>query len=237
MKKNLNLKKNSFLLLFLISFLASAFSQTPVHKNKNQYKALTEKQKQEKRDSIVNNSDYIFYGGTISEIMRFTDDSKKDVYIVTMFYVTDVIRGPQELKNTYIYRISKMHGYQYFSEYGFRRIHDYLTPMYRIFIDQGYAFCTKNTMSLQYLTDSSYIHPNYLNYEYVYNNLGFDIERSFICEPTSNIVQGITIDDRVNKTYKGLYGLHFANGQEVINYLLPYGNITHPIDTIASENK
>src|SRR5690554_477629 len=222
--------------LFFLLILFSSCIPLKISK-KNKYKALTEKQKQEKRDSIINNSDYIFYGRTDGIIREFTDESKNDVYRVIRIYVHDVIRGPQELKNTYIFRITKVYGHQYYSDYGFQRIHNYLRPMYYTFVQNGYFFCNKNTKSLQYLTDSSYIHPDYLNFELFDKTYGFDSQSSFICEATSNIVHGISIDDWNNKTYKGLYGLHFANGQEVINYLLPYGNITHPIDTTASENK
>lgn len=230
MKKNLLFKKISFLLLFLIFlyFSISAFSQFPVNRKKNQYKPLTEKQKQEKRDSIVNNSDYIFYGFAAGELVLFTDDSKKDVYRVIRIYVRDVIRGPQELKNTYIYRISRAYGIEYNEEAlydKFQQIHHYYRPMYYTFVQKGYLFCKKNTMSLQYLTDSSYIHPDYLDFEYIYDYLGFDVENSFICETTSNIVHGISTDDINNIPPEGFYELNVANEKEVINYLLPYGNI------------
>ncbi|NLE05088.1 MAG: hypothetical protein GX638_09860, partial [Crenarchaeota archaeon] len=105
MKKNLFLKKSLFVLLYIFSFLLSGFSQILVNEN---YKSLSENQKQEKRDSIINNSDYILYGAFAGELVIFTDENKKDIYRITRIYVRDVIRGPQELKNTHIYSISKV---------------------------------------------------------------------------------------------------------------------------------
>lgn len=216
-------KINKFLLFILFTYCFSlpVFSQIPAMNYKIAGKLLSENEKQEKRDSIVNNSDYIIKGVATERTLMFIDEEKQ-VYVVLKVNISEILRGPLELKNQHIYIIKKIESFKYVENdlYNkFQKISGYVSPEYNEGISNGFYFCKKNTIPLKYLTDSSYIDLN---------SIGFDVQNSFICEQTSNLVAGISIDDLNNQTYKGFYNKTFANQEEVINFLLPYGNITNP---------
>ncbi|OQA96804.1 MAG: hypothetical protein BWY22_01589 [Bacteroidetes bacterium ADurb.Bin217] len=219
-------KINKLLLFILFTYCFSlpVFSQIPAMNSKVAGKLLSENEKQEKRDSIINNSDYIFKGYSYESPLMFIKDNNQ-VFIVFKVYISEVLRGDQDLKKQYIYIIKNTNSYKYLENETiekFRKNEDYISPEYSLGVSSGFYFCKKNTIPLKYLTDSSYID---------HNSIGFDVQNSFICEQTSNLVAGISIDDLNNQTYKGFYNKTFANQEEVINFLLPYGNITNPYNT------
>lgn len=216
-------KINKFLLFILFTYCFSlpVFSQIPAMNSKVAGKLLSEKEKQEKRDSIINNSDYIFKGYSNGSHLIFRNENNQ-VFVVFKIYVSEVLRGESEMQNQYIYIIRKINSIKYLENEKhekFRKNEDYIFPEYFLGVSNGFYFCKKNTIPLKYLIDSAYID---------HNSIGFDVQNSFICEQTSNLVAGISIDDLNNQTYKGFYNKTFANQEEVINFLLPYGNITNP---------
>jgi len=239
MKKTSILSKFLFIATIAISFSLPAFSQQQKQiKPHNPYgKILTEQEKQEKRDSIVNNSDYILSGGRTAIQFHFRD-KENNVYEVRRLYVDEVLRGPKELRGKDIYIIQKTKEVKYVPETTHCerfRVANYIAPMYSEGVSGGVYFLKKNNFMLDaYLKDTSYINMG-LCQNYTESNVPFGMDTMMyrrinapdriLCEFTSNLVRGITLFDLNNGIYKGLYQKEFIGESAIYNFLVPYGNI------------
>lgn len=100
-------------LLFVSSFIAPLITNAQPRalfgepKQDNKYTPLTEKQRQEKRDWLINNSDYILQGG-FESVGAFAYNS--EMYILYKLYVSHVFRGENIIpENTFF--VAKATGY------------------------------------------------------------------------------------------------------------------------------
>lgn len=106
--------KNSLkILLFVSFFIATLITNAQPRalfgepKQDNKYTPLTEKQRQEKRDWLINNSDYILQGG-FESVGAFAYNS--EMYILYKLYVSHVFRGENIIpENTFF--VAKATGY------------------------------------------------------------------------------------------------------------------------------
>ncbi|MDR0940853.1 MAG: DNRLRE domain-containing protein [Bacteroidales bacterium] len=225
--------------IIVISFSLPAFAQKQKQvKQHNPYgKILTEQEKQTKRDSIVNYSDYIVRGKTTT--MYFFRDMNNDVYEIHGLNVFEVLRGPKEWTGKNIYTIHKSRQVKYVPEMPINerfQVANYITPMYSEEISNGFFFLKKNSLNIEpYLKDTSFLYKHLTIYGRD-DNMPIDMGTStyykinepdrILCEYTSNLVEGIRPNEYPNNfTYTGLYQKEFGDIYGIYRFLLPYGNI------------
>jgi len=246
MKKTSILSKFLFIATIAILFSLPAFSQKqkPIQPHNPYGKILTEQEKQEKRDSIVTNSDYIIRGSTNS--IYFFRDENNVVYEIHGLNAIEVLRGPKELKGKKIYTIHKARQVKYVPEAPVNerfQIANYILPMYSEGVSGGVFFLKRNSLNIDsYLKDTLFLYKNLIIYGRDDNvPLGMDTSMyrkinapdRILCEYTSNLVEGLEYQPS-SVTYTGLYQKEFDSFFAIYDFLLPYGNI-HELDPEAKE--
>jgi len=233
------IKSSRTLAVSLIACLMAVCSYGTAYAQK--FKGLSEAEKQDKRDSIINSSDFIFHGGGGGGTLKFVGEDNK-VYTVSRIPIIEVLRGPQELKNKYFYFVVEKRNERFVSDdpyEKFQQIPDYVWSYNLEDCRGGFYFCKKNTHSIDRMTNTQYVSgyvsaPN--------DPVQFDPQTDLICEPTSTISCGIDDwldngEDMPYGSYKGLYQKYFEDLQAVYDYLRPYGNIYEaPAETEKKQN-
>lgn len=227
----------------LIACLLAVFSYGTANAQKT--RGLSEAEKQAKRDSIINNSDYIFRGGGGGTPMKFVGEDNK-VYAVCNIQVSEVLRGPQEMKNKFFYFVVNNPSERFIADdpyEKFQKIPDYVWRTDVEGVGGGYYFCKKNTHSIDRMMDTQYV---WRNSPALYYPELFNPQTDLICEPTSTKSYGINDwldnDDDISNdmpygSYKGLYQKYFEDQQAVYDFLRPYGNIYEaPAETEKKQN-
>ena len=225
MKKTFKLKKAlSIVFMYLCaSFLATSVVAQTNSRHPRPGVVLSDAQKQEKRDSIINNADYIFRVGD-DQTLRVFSDEKGQVYQVCKVQITEIYRGEQSLVNQYIYILRRVYamsgsadanGNIYFE-------HTYSTDFPYYYNDAlgGVFFCKKSSFNLSLINDKKFDYYNKGEKLTIDNNLTF--------APISPVVEGLSNNVNDKNNYNGLYDLELEDFPAIRNFLKKYDNIVVP---------
>ncbi len=191
---------------------------------------LSGAEKQAKRDSLVNSSDYIFEASGGSPGYDYVNNDE-NVYTLKSYTIRNVLRGDTSLKGQRIYVNSTF----------FQTIYDADTESFRRYynktlqgvmeVHSGIIFCKKGERPDNRIESKSF--P------------AFDGEKDFMCTETALLGVGIARNPFLSEPevakkygytgeYYGLYGLNFEDKNDIYRYLSGYKNIRIPEEADTS---
>ncbi|MCQ2606031.1 MAG: hypothetical protein MJ204_05765 [Bacteroidales bacterium] len=185
-----------------------------------QQKRLTEKEKQEKIDSLINNSDVIVEGRITDKLLTFVDD-KNEVYSVFKLNIYRTLKGND--LGEHIYILYRMYSLLFDdsnknSESYFKDNRDCIFDKDLIQFDVGLFLLKDNCITINSNSQDNFI-TNHIEFHTKNNSIPSNI---YIPMNINSIGIGeITeIEDNIIYQYKGPAGLKFKSLWEVYSYLL-----------------
>lgn len=195
-------------------------------------KFYSEKQQQEKRDWLVNTSDYVIEGGICDIVSGFAYNN--DAYLIYQINVKHVLRG-ENVPDT-IFFVRRAFGFLATGDekYPFRiNPKPQITPWHHSFHSWGGTFfLKKNTIPIS-LPDSSKMDTLGIYYPTIFNvnpNIQFNEKSDFIFQPVDETEWGIeSYSVYPGKQFFGLYGKGFTY-QEMYYFLHQYSILNLPVE-------
>jgi len=181
----------------------------------------------EKRDSLINNSDYIFEVNGGGKAYYYVDE-KGDVYCLKWYIINNVLKGDAGIKQTDdIYVISRAYNATYNAETGeLNRYGNRNNNAGAMEVNFGVIFCKKGERPVNRIEAADYSSLNNPSDYFVCKETsikGIGIEKtSYRLAPKSARKYGYTGE------YYGLYGLNFKDKNDYYSFLSEYDGITIP---------
>ena len=226
--------KRYFKLLMIICFFAIpivSFAQRNFYQAEK-LKSIPEKKLQEKREWLINNSDYIVEGGTILTVGSFVYNN--EVYTIRKIQVLHIYRGTNVPQ--YIFFVHKNPNFKPTTVGEFPYVHQ-SDPIYPYFFQlKGVFFLKKNTVPIT-LPDTSKLKNNFEFQTfpdfYLNPTIYFDpeVESNNIFQPMDEDEFGLSRDDVPDgMMYYGLYDIGFKYNNDMFYFLHQYDNIKIPYE-------